>query len=287
MHTNNYYEILQVSKDASQDEIKKAYRKLSMEYHPDRNPDGEDKFKLINEAYETLGNEEKRKAYDNPNPFGQRFSHGNPFSNMDDIISSFFDGSFSAGFSTGRRQFFVRGADIRINLMVKTKDVYLGTTHTIKYARTIKGKVYHETKTITIPYGCDNGAVLRLRTGGNGPASGDDIPENYGDLLIHIHVEKDTFIKDELNLIYDMEIDPIDLLIGKEEVVHHYDGDLKVTIPPKVNPNYFLRVQGKGFKHGHQEGDLMIRLSIKNDIEVSEALKQQLKQFKETKANHC
>jgi len=66
----NYYQILGVNKDASQSEIKKAYRKLSKQYHPDVNPQGEDKFKEIVEAYDILGDEGKRKQYDNPNPFG-------------------------------------------------------------------------------------------------------------------------------------------------------------------------------------------------------------------------
>ena len=74
----NYYQILNINKDASQSEIKKAYRQLSKQFHPDVNPGGEDKFKEIAEAYDVLSDEKKRKQYDNPNPFGGQFG-GNPF----------------------------------------------------------------------------------------------------------------------------------------------------------------------------------------------------------------
>ena len=109
----DYYEILGVSKSASEDEIKKAYRKMAVKYHPDKNPDNpeaETKFKEAAEAYDTLSNSEKRQNYDrfgssgNPfgggNPFGEQFGHG---FNMDDIFSQFGD-IFGSGFGGGRRQ---------------------------------------------------------------------------------------------------------------------------------------------------------------------------------------
>jgi curved DNA-binding protein len=283
-HKNNYYEILGVSKDASPDDIKKAYRKLSMQYHPDRNPDGEEMFKKVAEAYEILGDETKRKAYDNPNPFGRGTFGEEMFSgSMDDFLSNFFGGNFGR---RDRAKYFHKGTDVRINLHVKTKDIYFGTTHTVSYNRQVNGKYIPETQNITIPQGCDNGTTLKLRRGGNGPQNGQDDPELYGDLLIFIIVEKDEFLKDEMNLVYEMAVDPIDLIVGKKQLVNHYDGDLIINIPEKVNPNFFLRVEGKGFKQGTFKGDLMIKLVVENNIDVPEELKNQLRQFKESKTNN-
>jgi DnaJ-class molecular chaperone len=278
MHSNNYYDILGVSKDASANDIKKAYRKLSMQYHPDRNPEGEEMFKKIADAYETLSDETKRKAYDNPNPFGRgSFAHEDVFGgSVEDIFNM-----FGHHFRTGRRSaFFAKGTDIRVQLTVKTRDVYFGTTHSIQYNRNVKGKYIPENQIITIPQGCDNGTTLKLRRGGNGPVTGDDNPELYGDLLIFIVVEPDEFVKDEMNLVHEVVVDPIDLLIGKKHLVKHYDGDLIVNIPEKVSPNFFLRVEKKGFKSGELVGDLMLRLVVENQTDLTEELKEKLREFK-------
>lgn len=136
----DYYEVLGVSKEASQDEIKKAYRKLAMKYHPDRNkePGAEDKFKEINEAYEVLSDEQKRKAYDQygfagvDGSFGQQgFNQGfSDFSGFDDIFSSFFGGS---GFGGSRRASNSprAGQDRYMQLHIDFMDAIKGKTETI------------------------------------------------------------------------------------------------------------------------------------------------------------
>jgi DnaJ-class molecular chaperone len=293
MHSNNYYEILGVSKDASADEIKKAYRKLSLQYHPDRNPEGEEMFKKVAEAYEHLGDAEKRKAYDSPNPFGRFAGNRNPndiftegFPGMDDFLNQFFGGGAHFGRNKSGR-FYQKGGDVHINLTLTTKEVYLGVNKTVHYSRMVKGKDVNETQNIAIPKGCDNGTILKLRGAGNSPLTlnGEDNPEHYGDLLVVITIAKDSFYKEDLNLIYELDINPIELMLGMEHIIKHYDGDIKVNIPEKVNVSNYLRVAGKGFKNGFQVGDLLIRLIIQNNLDLSEDLKEKLKEFKETKTN--
>ena len=113
----NYYEILGVSKDATAEEIKKSYRKLSLQYHPDKNPNGEEKFKEISEAYNILGDTEKKKQYDmGGSSFNDMFSgQGDPF----DIFEKFFG---NQGFQRRSRQ--RKGADIRIKMNVTLEDCY-------------------------------------------------------------------------------------------------------------------------------------------------------------------
>ena len=153
----DYYNILGVNKDSSEDEIKKAYRKMAMQYHPDRNsdnPDAESKFKEAAEAYDVLGNSEKRSNYDRfGTADGNPFSGGNPFGggfgghgfSMDDIFSQFGDifGNRNPFGGNQRRQ--KKGSDLRIKVVLTIEDILKGTVKKLKYKRhhscsTCKGK---------------------------------------------------------------------------------------------------------------------------------------------------
>ena len=125
---NNYYEILGVSKDASQEDIKKAYRKLSLEFHPDRNPNGEDKFKEISSAYNVVGDKDKRKEYDAQlnNPFGRMGGRQFHESNIDDLFSQMFGGRH------GQQQ-RTSVPDKVIEVQVNTLESYNGVSKTITY----------------------------------------------------------------------------------------------------------------------------------------------------------
>lgn len=134
----DYYNILGVNKNADEKEIKKSYRKLSKQYHPDLNPNNkqaEEKFKDIAEAYSVLSDSEKRSNYDR---FGTADGRGNPFSNggfdMNDIFNSFF-GDEGNPFGGGRRRRVVRGTDIRVNLKITLEDIFNGVHKKIKYKR--------------------------------------------------------------------------------------------------------------------------------------------------------
>jgi molecular chaperone DnaJ len=137
------YNILEVDKSATQDEIKKAYRKLSKKYHPDVNKDdnAETKFKEISSAYETLSDDEKRKNYDRfgstdgaPNPFGNPFGGRGHGFNMDDIFSQFGD-VFGGGFGGRQQQRQSKGSDLRIKVSLTIEEIISGTTKKLKYKR--------------------------------------------------------------------------------------------------------------------------------------------------------
>ena len=136
--TKDYYEVLGVDKSVDDPSLKKAYRKLSKQYHPDVNPDdpqSEEKFKEVAEAYGILSNKEKRQNYD---MYGSATGAANPFGgggniNMDDIFNSFFGGGNP--FNGGRRQQKRKGSDIRVNIRVTLDDIFRGTHKKIKYKR--------------------------------------------------------------------------------------------------------------------------------------------------------
>jgi len=142
MSRKDYYKILGVNKDASQEEIRKAYKKLALKYHPDRNPGdkkAEEKFKEAAEAYEVLGNKEKREEYDNPHSdFDFRTSGGPDFGGMgmEDILRHFGFGGMDFDFGSPRREpRNVKGTNIRITLKLTLEDAYNGVTKKIKYKR--------------------------------------------------------------------------------------------------------------------------------------------------------
>lgn len=291
----NPYEIFGIEKTATQEEIKKKYRELSLRYHPDRNPEGEEMFKKINEANSIIGDPEKRKQYDTQgsNPFGSRNPFGGGFGrrpqynhfeheDLGDIFESFFNRTHTNTY--GRRHGgFARGADIRLNIEVTVRESYLGSKKTFTYKRSTANGMVTETQTFEIPKGCDNGTMLKMAGAGSQANIDGGQP---GDLILIIVLINDQFSKEDQDLHYTVNFDPIDLLIGKDLKIPHYDGEMKVTIPPYVNPMSLVRVKGKGFEGGpfsKERGDLYIRMNIVNTTLVPDELKTILKTFKETK----
>ena len=143
MEKRCYYEVLGVSRDAEEIEIKKAYRKLALEYHPDRNPDDpttEEKFKECSEAYEILSNLEKRQIYDQYGHDGLKGSGFNGFHNVSDIFSSFsdiFEDFFGMG-SSRRRNGPMRGADLRYDIQIKFEEAAFGVKKDIEFNKRVK-----------------------------------------------------------------------------------------------------------------------------------------------------
>ena len=328
MSKRDYYDILGINKSASAEEIKKAYRKVAIKYHPDKNPDNkeaEDKFKEAAEAYEILSNPEKKQQYDR---FGHNaFKSGSSgFSgggmNMEDIFDQFGDifggGSpFDSFFAGGGRQQRNKGTNLRIKLKLDIKEIANGAKKKIKVKRLITapgvtfktcpnckgtGKVNKVVNTmlgqmvsstscfqcngtgkiidnkppgvdstglqfkeeiieINIPSGVSEGMQLSMSGKGNESPSGGI----SGDLLILIEeIENNDFKRDGNNIVYDLYVNFIDAVLGKELEVLTIDGKVKIKIPPGTQSGKILRLRGKGIRdiNSSVPGDQLIHINI-------------------------
>lgn len=291
MQYKDYYEILGVDKNAGQDEIKKAYRKLAKKYHPDAHPGDkklEDKFKEANEAYEVLGDEEKRKKYDQ---FGkeQHFSNGYNFdpsqygfgnnvryeystsgsSDFSDFFNMFFGGggAYDAGEifgrSTGRstrfsRNYAIDGEDSEAVIEITPSEGFSGTEKKIS----LRSENGERTVTFKIPAGIKQGEKIKLAGQGSPGINGG----RSGDLYLKAAFKQGTgFELDGMNLTAALEIDPWDAALGAEVHFDTIDGRIAVKVPAGIQTDNRIRVAGRGYKDRHgNRGDLFIRIKIMN-----------------------
>ena len=272
----DYYKTLGVAKNASADEIKKAYRKLARKLHPDLNPNDKDahkKFQQINEANEVLSDPEKRKKYDQ---YGQDWKHADQFekakqqqgrqgfggggfgagagdytysSGDDSEFSDFFESLFG-GSKTRRSQTKYRGQDYNAELHLSLSDVY--KTH--KQTLTINGKNVR----ITIPAGVENGQVIRLKNYGSPGVNGGP----NGDLLITFVINNDTPFRRDGNDLYKTEdIDLYTALLGGEKTIDTLGGKIKLKVNPGTQNGTKIRLKGKGFRFIKKRESLVIFIS--------------------------
>ncbi|HXR85130.1 MAG TPA: J domain-containing protein [Hanamia sp.] len=283
----DYYKTLGIPKNASQEDIKKAYRKLARKFHPDVNPNDKEahkKFQQINEANEVLSDPEKRKKYDQ---YGENWKHadqfeqarqqqqqsgggfggfGGGFGNFgggeytysggeEEGFSDFFESLFG-GRGRGRRtQAKYRGQDYNAELQLTLSDAY--TTH--KQTLTINGKNVR----ITIPAGVENGQQIKLKGYGSPGANGGP----NGDLFITFVITNNTGFKREGNDLYKTEdIDLYTALLGGEKTIDTLSGKIKLKVNPETQNGTKIRLKGKGFpvyKKEGQFGDLYITWNVK------------------------
>ena len=268
----DYYKTLGVSKNATEKEIKSAYRKLARKYHPDLNPDNkeaEKKFKEINEAYEVLSNPENRKKYDK---YGKDWKHGEEYEKAQqqqsryqssrqgfsgqgysDFFESMFGGGRRSSGGWGSPKF--KGQDYHAELQLNLKDVY--TTH--KQVLTVNGNKIR----LTIPAGVENGQEIKIKgKGGEGLSGGPN-----GDLYIKFNIENNTpFKRDGNNLYSDVDLDLYTSLLGGEIMAETFGGKVKLKIAPETQNETKVRLKGKGFpiyKKEGEFGDLIITYHIK------------------------
>lgn len=277
MSTTDYYQILGVDKNASESQIKKAYRKLAMKYHPDHtkgDKNSEEKFKRMSEAYAVLSDPEKRKQYDTfgSADFQQRFSQEDIFRNFDfgDIFKEFGfrgggaptgDGGFRFTFGGGspfgghqQQQRVMKGSDLVYELPVTLRDVAGGTQKQI----TLQHQGRTENINVKIPKGMLSGKKLRLS--GKGEQSPHGGPP--GDLFIKVKVVEDpVFKQEELDLMVYREIKLTQALLGDQIAVPTLEGrELNLKIPPGTRHKTKMRLTGHGLPqmNGTGKGDLYV-----------------------------
>jgi len=303
----DYYEVMGVKRDATQDEIKRAYRKLARKYHPDvsKEADAEEKFKRLGEAYEVLKDPEKRAAYDQ---LGQNWKAGQDFHPPPDwdagfefsgggftgaggdsqAYSDFFESLFGrrgGGFGSAgasQREFHMRGQDHHAKVLIDLEDAYQGATrnitlqvpevdasgHVITRQRTLK---------VRIPKGVKQGQQIRL-AGQGAPGMGQG---GNGDLYLEIEFRPHPFYKVEGRDVYlELPVAPWEAALGGKVKVPTPAGVLDLKIPPNSTSGRKMRLKGKGIP-GKKAGDFYVQLKIvlpPADSEKARALYEKMKQ---------
>jgi len=294
MAGKDYYKILGVDRNATEEQLKKAYRKLALKYHPDRNKGSkgaEERFKEVNEAYAVLSDKEKRRQYDmfGAEGFQQRFSREDIFRNFDfgqvfkdfgfgsdDLFSRIFGGA-GVGAGGGRQRVFSRGggsfggsfgragqqpqkgANLLLDLQVGFKDAVFGGTRTVSFSR--DGR--EERLSVNIPPGISSGKKLRVPgKGQEGPWGGP-----AGDLLIRIQVAPDPlFVRKGNDLEISREISLTEAVLGTRiEVPTLDDKKLSLKVRPGSQSHTQMRLRGHGvpLPAGEGRGDLYVKLIVR------------------------
>ncbi len=298
-----YYKILGVAKTASADEIKKAYRKLALKYHPDKNPgskEAEAKFKEINEAYAVLSDEKKRKEYDmyGEAGFQQRYSQEDIFRNFDlndilgqfgfnfgggggrstfrfssggggnpfDFFSQAGDGGSCGGGGCGSRRQPEKGQDQTYELSVTLAEVLHGAEKNISLRR--NGST--ENVSVKVPKGIESGK--RLRLSGKGAPSPSGGPS--GDLYLKVTVQPhEEFTRDGDNLLLEKQIPFSGICLGTAVEIRTIDGkSLKIKVPAGMQPDAKLRIKGQGLPSGPigERGDLYVKILAQAPKQLTE-----------------
>jgi curved DNA-binding protein len=294
MSTTDYYKVLGVNKNTSDDDIKKAYRKLAMKYHPDRSGSSktaEEKFKTISEAYAVLSDKEKRKQYDmfGSNGFQKRYSQEDIFRGFDlnNILREFgFGGGggfgdnvrFDFGGRPGGGQRSVKGTDLEYELPLTISEVINGTDKTISYN--------HDGQTnkiaIKIPKGMVSGKKLRLNGKGQPSAYGGP----PGDLFVKTKVIADPLFRiDGYDLYLNREIRLTEALLGTQlSIPTPDDRKLSLKIPSGTNHKTKFRLSGNGLPriNDTQKGDLYVEIRVKMAKTLSEQQIQLIEKLTET-----
>jgi DnaJ-class molecular chaperone len=289
----DYYKILGVPRNASEEEIKKAFRKLAHAYHPDKSGGDEAKFKEVSEAYSVLSDKKKRQQYDafgsagsgaggfggagfDPSGFGFDFSgfnaEGFDSGDLSDILSSIFG---------GRR--VRRGRDVAVDIELSFQESVFGTERKV----VINSKVVNQKEvSITVPPGIDEGQMIRLS--GMGETLEGGLP---GDLYVKVHVRKHPYLRKEgYNLIMDLRVLLTEALLGTEKEIATLDGEVTLKVPAGTKHGTILRIKGKGVPTGGytsvadsasgKRGDLYVRVMVQMPEKLSKEAKKLIEELK-------
>ena len=248
----DYYSTLGVSKNASPEEIKKAYRKLAMQHHPDRTGGDDTRFKQINEAYDTLSNPEKKQHYDNPQPRMDSSMFNQNFGNFDDIFGQMFGGGF------GHRQHQPRNKDITIPIGIDLNEVIQGKQLNIQY-KLSNGQVTQAQ--IQIPPNMQNGQTIKYH------GLGDNIMQQFprGDLNVIVKYNRHRYWNVDGPHLRATEKIPLLLLLKGTtiDIVTVEGGTLRLTIPRGTNPGTTFSISGSGLPtNNNQRGNAYVKVNV-------------------------
>lgn len=300
MEYKDYYNILGVDKNASNDEIKKAYRKLAKKYHPDLNPNdqkAQEKFKEINEAYEVLGDEDKKKKYDtfgngynftngqnfDPSQYGfTNFGNGYKYtytSGGGEGFSDFFNMFFGGGGDFGINDLFNRGStrtgpsrsqSYESELNISLEEGYNGTTKTLSL------RIGNENKSLSVkvPKGILPGKKIKIK----GEKAGIN-----GDVYLKINFIPDEKLKLEgLDIYKSVDLFPWDAALGTKIITSTLSGKIKITIPSNMEEGKRIRIPKKGYRDMKgNTGDLYIQPNIVNPPNLTEEQKKLYEQLRD------
>jgi curved DNA-binding protein len=274
----DYYKVLGVDRTAEHADIQRAYRKLARKFHPDINksPDAEEKFKEINEAYEVLGDREKRKKYDSlgadwkagegvrPSPGweggGVRFTYGGSEEDFSDFFRSIFgeDGGFGERGRAARRR---RGRDVEAVLEISPEEAVSGGRKLVE-VETLQaapdGQVAPARKKLEVhvPPGVTDGSVIRLPGEGGGGAAGGE----KGDLYLRIRIRPDArFAVEGHDVVASVNLSPWEAALGARVDVPVIGGSVRMKIPPGTQSGHVFRLRGKGIP---PSGDMLVKSRI-------------------------
>jgi curved DNA-binding protein len=300
----DYYETLGVSKTATADEIRSAFRKLARKYHPDVAKDkktAEEKFKQINEAYEVLSDPEKRQKYDQlgenwnqpggfqpppqwggAQPGGGSYRYGGGDGGVEfefngtgfsDFFEAFFGGGRgrSAFGGVGARQFGAeRGNDVEADIMVPLEEALHGSTRTVSLRRGGSNKV--ETYQVKIPRGVREGQRIRLAGQGEAGERGG----KSGDLFLRVRLARHPdFTVEGSDLIHEVRIAPWQAVLGTEVTVPTLEGNVRLKIPPGTQPGQRFRLRERGLPSSSgKRGDLYVEVQLAIPKKVTEKEKE-------------
>lgn len=281
MEYKDYYESLGIAKDASQEEIKKAYRKLAKKYHPDLNPDNkeaQERFKQINEAYEVLGDEEKRKKYDtfgsnfnfqsgqdfDPQAYGfDGFQSSYSYSSADGAdFSDFFNLIFGRNKTkrNGFEDLFSRSKKTRnryeTEISIPIQEAYHGGQRNVDFS--MNRQSYRVL--VKWPSGIEEGKKIKIK----GEPFGLD-----GDLYVKIHLQTLDDL-DGLDIIKNLDLYPWEAYFGSSKTIETLEGKIKVKIPENSQADTKIRIPRKGYKDRKGRlGDLYLRVRLVNPSPIS------------------
>ena len=287
MAERDYYEVLGVNRNASPEEIKRAYRKVALQHHPDKNPGdktAEEKFKEASNAYDVLSDPEKRKIYDVRGHAGVHNAGFQGYTNFEDIFTNFGDifgrevfGNFGdvfgdvfsrenpTGFGPQRR------GNLRTKLKIPFEESILGAEKRIQ--------VNDRTLTIKIPAGIKDGQSLRLAGQGDLTASG-----QRGSLIVKIAVQPHPdFKRENLDLVTQATVPVTTAALGGKVRIPTLKGEIDLKIPAGTQPEQQLRVRGAGVVDAsRRKGDLRVQIKIKIPRSLTRKQKELLKELEKT-----